>query len=177
MDDPQFSWDELQWAGKKLYGEAWIGKLTPHEESILRTQTRCEQVPTSQPGRVTTYFYYGEWDNEALRERRKAIAVKETEMIAQWSGAKEWLQANQLSLWPLPGPEPDGEKDVGGRPEKFDKVQFYVEIIRLANSPDGLPDRQALSHYMGEWCIETFGKEPKKMRDLIQPFAHLCRPK
>jgi hypothetical protein len=54
---------------------------------------------------------------------------------------------------------PDG-KGKGGRPPKWDKSQFLLEIIRRANLPDGLPDRSVLTGDMKEWCSKQWGSEP-----------------
>ena len=52
-------------------------------------------------------------------------------------------------------------KNKGGRPPGYDWDAFIIEIIRVANSPDGLPDTQAkLIKHMQQWCQETWGNEP-----------------
>ncbi len=52
-------------------------------------------------------------------------------------------------------------KNKGGRPQEYDWDTFIFEIIRLANTPDGLPETQAeLIRYMLEWYSENFGSEP-----------------
>jgi hypothetical protein len=51
--------------------------------------------------------------------------------------------------------------DRRGRPRKWDWDAFYREIIRLANTPDGLPEKQSdLVQIMKEWCQEEWGDEP-----------------
>jgi hypothetical protein len=52
-------------------------------------------------------------------------------------------------------------KGKGGRPPKFDWDTFYCEIIRIANSPDGLPDKQSeLEVIMLDWCSLEWGDAP-----------------
>lgn len=52
-------------------------------------------------------------------------------------------------------------KNKGGRPQEYDWDTFIFEIIRQANTPDGLPEKQAtLIRCMLEWCNENFGSEP-----------------
>jgi hypothetical protein len=47
-----------------------------------------------------------------------------------------------------------------GRPKEYDWDAFAREIVRRANTPDGLPDRARLTRDMAQWCIDTWGKEP-----------------
>lgn len=77
-------------------------------------------------------------------------------------------------LWPASaGSEPDSaaapivQDDVvassvaakhrGGRPSPYNQDAFKKEIVRLANTPDGLPDRAALFSHMADWCAENWG--------------------
>ena len=49
----------------------------------------------------------------------------------------------------------------GGRPPQYDWDSFTLEIIRRANTPDGLPDSQAdLVREMLAWFSNTSGSEP-----------------
>ncbi len=48
----------------------------------------------------------------------------------------------------------------GGRPKEYDWDAFAREIVRRANTPDGLPDRARLTRDMAQWCIDTWGKQP-----------------
>ena len=51
--------------------------------------------------------------------------------------------------------------NVGGRPAEYDWDSFMLEIIRRANTPDGLPDSQAeLIREMLQWFTDKFGSEP-----------------
>jgi hypothetical protein len=52
-------------------------------------------------------------------------------------------------------------KNRGGRPPEYDWDTFIFEIIRRANTPDGLPEKQAdLIKSMLLWFQETYGREP-----------------
>jgi hypothetical protein len=71
-------------------------------------------------------------------------------------------------LWP-DQPAINGERR--GRPS-HDWEAFYIEIIRRANTPDGLPDKQAdLEQSMLVWCQSKWGKEPgiSTVREKISP--------
>ena len=61
-------------------------------------------------------------------------------------------------------PETDAElpaKSKGGRPREYDWDALTVEIIRIANSPDGLPETQAeLIEHLMQWCENTWRKQP-----------------
>ena len=48
----------------------------------------------------------------------------------------------------------------GGRPTKSSTVRCWVEIVRIANTPDGLPDRDALMEHM-----QTFNAGLEKSLD------------
>lgn len=64
------------------------------------------------------------------------------------------LQAKQASQTKV-------ETNSGGRPTEYDWDGFTMEIIRLANTPDGLPETQAeLVQIMLLWFNNTYGKEP-----------------
>lgn len=52
------------------------------------------------------------------------------------------------------------KRNVGGRPPKWDWIAFDAEVVRLANTPDGLPERPALMHQMLDWCAEHWGDTP-----------------
>ena len=48
-----------------------------------------------------------------------------------------------------------------GRPREYDWDAFVIEIIRIANTPDGLPEKQSeLVKQMLQWCEDTWGKQP-----------------
>lgn len=51
-------------------------------------------------------------------------------------------------------------RNSGGRPGKFDWEAFAAELVRLANTPDGLPNEQALRQHMLAWCAANFSEEP-----------------
>ena len=51
-------------------------------------------------------------------------------------------------------------RNAGGRPPKYDWDEFNREVVRRANTPDGLPDRNMLTRDMREWCIQHWGDEP-----------------
>ncbi len=62
---------------------------------------------------------------------------------------------------PLKASEQPVPLNRGGRPQEYDWDTFLLEIIRKANTPDGLPDKQAdLVKDMLFWFQETYSNEP-----------------
>ena len=52
-------------------------------------------------------------------------------------------------------------KNKGGRPPEHDWDACIIEIIRTANTPDGLPESQAeLVRQLSEWFSKTYNNEP-----------------
>lgn len=48
-----------------------------------------------------------------------------------------------------------------GRPQKYDWDLFWAEVVKIANTPNGLPETQAeLVDKMAEWCSQKWGDEP-----------------
>jgi hypothetical protein len=89
----------------------------------------------------------------------------------EWMGSRSRREAPPIpSAAPkAPSPAMDGDhagdhqavdKNRGGRPPSWDWDAFDREMMRLANTPDGLPDRPALQKHMLEWCERTWGKSP-----------------
>ena len=68
-------------------------------------------------------------------------------------------------------------KNNGGRPAEYNWEEFQVEIVRLANTPDGLPTRAQLTKHLKDWCSANWLKEPPDslLREHIALVAHLCR--
>ena len=62
----------------------------------------------------------------------------------------------------LPKSENDRpSKSKGGRPREYDWDALIIEIIRIANSPDGLPETQSeLIERLLQWCENAWGKQP-----------------
>ena len=59
-----------------------------------------------------------------------------------------------------------------GRPTKFDWDAFHRKIVLIANTPDGLPEKQAdLEKMMLQWCENTWGKQPGQstVREKLSP--------
>jgi hypothetical protein len=68
----------------------------------------------------------------------------------------------------IPVPQPN----LGGRPPKWNWLAFDAEVVRIANTPDGLPERHELNSLMLDWCMTEWKDTPAEsaVRDRI---AHL----
>ncbi len=93
--------------------------------------------------------------------------------------AAQWFAARRI---PLPPWVEDGKRDTarsvlvdrrgdeeaglpdpksrGGHPRVYDWDSFDREMMRIANSPDGLPDRPELQRQMFDWCERVWGGSP-----------------
>ena len=57
--------------------------------------------------------------------------------------------------------EADRQPSRIGRPVEYDWDGFVIEIIRIANTLDGLPEKQSeLIVTMLQWCEDTWGNQP-----------------
>ena len=66
-----------------------------------------------------------------------------------------------------------------GRNEKYKWNDFYEKIILIADTPDGLPDKQAdLEKEMAEWCTFEWDEAPAEstIRAKISPIYQKKRP-
>jgi len=66
-----------------------------------------------------------------------------------------------------------GTVDPGGRPPKHPWREFWIEVIRIANTPDGLPEWRVLKRYMLTW-IENWEQQPAESM-IRDKFAKLKR--
>lgn len=67
-------------------------------------------------------------------------------------------RANQPNL---PLPQASVPSNRGGRPAQYDWDSFMMEIVRRANLPDGLPEKQAdLVRDMLSWFQTAYDQEP-----------------
>ena len=71
-----------------------------------------------------------------------------------------------VALWPSVAPNssrpPERTQETrpaGGRPSKYIWDDFFIEVIRIANTPDGLPEKQsALEKHMMSWCQQHWAE-------------------
>jgi hypothetical protein len=64
-------------------------------------------------------------------------------------------------------------KNVGGRPTQHDWDAVWIEIVRLANTPDGLPERNKLQNHLAEF-VSAWAKVPDD-RALREKLARLYK--
>jgi hypothetical protein len=61
---------------------------------------------------------------------------------------QELLHPDPANSTVAPGSLPSQSKNQGGRPRVHDWDQFWIEVVSVANTPDGLPDRDELREHM-----------------------------
>ena len=72
--------------------------------------------------------------------------------------AAEWIQRNCNQN--IEAAHPTKKKERRGRPS-YDWEAVNFEVVRIANSPDGLPEKQGdLERVILNWCVENWGFEP-----------------
>jgi hypothetical protein len=163
----EFTWDEVESAGKDKYGRGWIGReLTRHEQSLQRCQTSSVKVPCAVlPGHFNTHFYYGKWGTKRLRARRAEVDAKETEMIAQWVGAVEWLRASRPS-------EVARCKRRGGRPDTYDWEGMNLEAAALMRQTPDM-ERSELRGALILWFKDRYDVEMGESTSFRKKFGKL----
>ena len=62
-------------------------------------------------------------------------------------------------------------RNLGGRPPKFEWDAFWRQVVKIANTPDGLPARTELQNIMMDWCAVQWGDTPadSMIRDKLGP--------
>jgi hypothetical protein len=72
--------------------------------------------------------------------------------------SKYGVEYSEVKISPL---EISADTNEGGRPLKFSWDQFWVEIVRIANMPDGLPEGEGkLYRYVADFCATRFSDPP-----------------
>ncbi|MCJ2055653.1 hypothetical protein MKL09_03685 [Methylobacterium sp. J-048] len=128
-------------------------------------------------GEVAAYYYMNDWFQIIPTSVWMGSHGKE---IFDTGIINDQVCSNELSMWtngenltvyvdrrsvdrylhPVDQPPPPMDdvptKGQGGRPT-LPWDDFFVEVIRLANLPDGLPDEQArLEEIMMDWCEQNW---------------------
>ena len=70
-----------------------------------------------------------------------------------------WVSSGQPERAEKPEP-PRRTVDKGGRRAKFHWDEFWVEVCRIANTPDGLPEQRELTKHMLEWASSNWPDSP-----------------
>jgi hypothetical protein len=83
---------------------------------------------------------------------------------ARWKKGRIPVEIHRKDLleWLTPGAKTNGSRKQG-RPATYDWDAFWIEVVNLANHPDGLPDTQAaLADHIETWFEEEIGKSPAR---------------
>ncbi len=101
-------------------------------------------------------------DDSAGRPGRKPVELHwpELEIWAELHTTAERRLLRQKASGHVQDHGTRPRQNKGGRPPEYDQMAFAAEVIRIANTPDGLPSRSDLHRQMVEWCQRSWGKEP-----------------
>lgn len=130
-----------------------IAQMTPQE--------LCEPPPTDAPDWMKPFML-------------GPVSVERIEKILQGEDAPPDETKAQVAHPPATPKNSEHPKNRGGRPPKWDWDAFNAEVVRIANTPDGLPERRSdLMHKMLDWCSEHWGDAPAEsvVRDRL---SRLC---
>jgi hypothetical protein len=70
-----------------------------------------------------------------------------------------WVSPRQSEPAEIPE-RPRQTIDKGGRTDKFRWDEFWVEVCRIANTPDGLPEKRELNQHMLKWAASNWPEPP-----------------
>jgi hypothetical protein len=84
---------------------------------------------------------------------RAMAAADEADEAAEMRGADTEAEPSEVGSVPQ-------QTEHRGRPPQYDWLEFAKEVVRIANTPDGLPDRETMQRHMMAWCKKTWRKAP-----------------
>jgi hypothetical protein len=118
----------------------------------LRHQGQCRVPPRLEPGDF-------DWENS---RPFKPWSVNRTGLDHGWEDTSiKFVELNTDDVISRAcGAASKIFKNPGGAPRKYDWDKFYIELIRLANLPDGLPEREDLNRLMIDWFSSNLDQHP-----------------
>jgi hypothetical protein len=110
-----------------------IKRLNRHEAiELIEQRAGCSRDEAE--GELCTEMMLGRLTYDNLRDRERPFDPAEIER-----------------LWPA-GDPPNATRDPRGRPRVIDRDAAFIELIRLASTPDGLPESQAMiKRHLKDW--------------------------
>jgi hypothetical protein len=76
----------------------------------------------------------------------------------------KFLRTDLNALWPDPKNKSAKAKNPGGRPPRWDWEGAWIEVVLVANTPDGLPTGRGaqaeIERIMHDWFVATFDAAP-----------------
>ena len=150
------------WAGVKpskvsySRSEAETDRLAPFLQ-LLAAAVQAGQIPADSS--KNSYSFIGDYS-------KSLVTRNDLKAFANSKGQRPAFLFDTLMPEIGSKESPDSESDLpakakGGRPREYDWDALTIEIIRIANSPDGLSETQAeLIEQLMQWCENTWGKQP-----------------
>lgn len=145
----------------------------PSENSFLRSPQEKSQVAARMQmlsGAISKGVLKVDDSANALRvigDHKSNLVLRETlEAFAVSIGERPAFLFNTMMPSPVdsqrkPETEPVQEKNKGGRRPEWNWDAMHIEIYRVANSPDGLPETQAeLVRHLQIWFSQANDAEP-----------------
>ena len=151
----------------------WAG-VDPSTNQYARTKSEASRLCPDYPAYFVRYSigstrgrFFQKFFCLRLGDYSKSLVTRDNLMaFASAKGQRPAFLFDTL-MPDAAGSEPPGVvdhqtiKSKGGRPREYDWDAVTIEIIRIANSPDGLPESQAaLVEQLLQWCENTWGKQP-----------------
>jgi hypothetical protein len=100
-------------------------------------------------------------DLEAFARKRNLFPAFLFDTLAPFQQSDLFASRTRASRLNVTLPQEPAPVNRGGRPAQYDWDSFAMEIIRQANLPDGLPEKQAdLVRGMLAWFQATYDQEP-----------------
>jgi hypothetical protein len=109
---------------------------------------------------------------DLIREAKELIEEWEYAYFG-WPEAADARQAILAKLESARAAALDAPKNTGGRPVRFEWAAFWAEVVRIAITPEGLPDRPNLQRQMVNWCAEKWGDEVPADATIRNQLEHL----
>jgi hypothetical protein len=143
---------------------AWIAGTAVQQSRTLRVcAARFEEPLFFSPDGFSPADHNLRFGAPPSRERALFRAVLDgSEVRERWPDPdpqRVWTAADGSTPLPSPPEQERAPRGAGGRPPHKARDAFIRELVRLANSPDGLPDPAALFRHMLQWGEDEFGDD------------------
>jgi hypothetical protein len=148
--------EEDRWANEKHERRAWVEAVALLKQKTKSGAGYILQVldigePSAQPQIASD-----EWI-ETILPREVSFADSQILRNQRVFGARVSTRRSEPAKIPE---HPHRTVDKGGRPDKFLWDEFWFEVCRIANTPDGLPEQREFNKHMLEWASQNWRDPP-----------------